>query len=234
VARRRRGRASTEHEPAKGATLAAGVEPVRDRDERRARPRGDDTRARVIAEAAACVIEEGFAAASASRIAERAGVTWGVIQYHFGDRAGLFSAVVHAGYEQFRACIDDAEIPDTPTRDHIAAVVDAGWRAYGSPLSRASLEILVNTRASRNSDPKHAAELIDLARGRNRIGEQLLSVAAGTAMRRPIDQLLWAALRGFAMTMMFNPGEHEFVAERDALVDVLTVYVEAAGQPAGG
>jgi TetR/AcrR family transcriptional regulator, regulator of cefoperazone and chloramphenicol sensitivity len=181
----------------------------------------------VIAEAAACIIDEGFSAASASRIAERAGVTWGVIQYHFGDRAGLFSAVVLSGYEHFRACIDAAEIPDTPTRDHLEAVVDAGWRAYGSPLSRASLEILVNTRASRHRDPEHAAELIHLARGRNRIGEQLLSVTGGGEARQPIDQLLWAALRGFAMTMMFNPGEHDFAAERAALVDVLTVYLEA-------
>jgi AcrR family transcriptional regulator len=181
----------------------------------------------VIAEAAACIIDEGFSAASASRIAERAGVTWGVIQYHFGDRAGLFSAVVLAGYEHFRECIDAATIPDTPTRDHLEAVVDAGWRAYGSPLSRASLEILVNTRASRHRDPEHAAELIDLARGRNRIGEQLLSVVGRDRARQPVDQLLWAALRGFAMTMMFNPGDHEFAAERAALVDVLTVYLEA-------
>jgi AcrR family transcriptional regulator len=214
-------------EPAKTATLRGAVEPTRERAERRARARGDDTRARVIAEAAACVIEEGFAAASASRIAERAGVTWGVIQYHFGDRAGLFSAVVLAGFEHFRACIDEAPIPDAPTRDHIAAVVDAGWRAYGSRLSRASLEILVNTRASRHRDPEHAAELIDLARGRNRIGEQLLSPKDGRRTRQPVDQLLWAALRGFAMTMMLHPGEHEFAAERAALVDVLSGYLEA-------
>jgi AcrR family transcriptional regulator len=221
-------------EPGKTATLRGTVEPTRTRAERRARARGDDTRARVIAEAAACVIEEGFTAASASRIAERAGVTWGVIQYHFGDRAGLFSAVVLAGFEHFQACIDEAQIPDAPTRDHIAAVVDAGWRAYGSPISRASLEILVNTRASRHRDPEHAAQLIDLARGRNRIGEQLLSVTDGGATRQPVDQLLWAALRGFAMTMMFNPGDHEFAGERAALVDVLSVYLDAGPSARGG
>ena len=39
----------------------------------------------VIDETVRCVIEEGFGAASAKHITERAGVTWGVIQYHFGD-----------------------------------------------------------------------------------------------------------------------------------------------------
>jgi TetR/AcrR family transcriptional regulator, regulator of cefoperazone and chloramphenicol sensitivity len=212
-------------------TLAGSVEPVRTRGERRARASGDDTRARVIDVAATCIVEEGVAAASASRIAERAGVTWGVIQYHFGDRAGLFSAVVLAGYEQFRACIDEAEIPERPVRAHLAAVVDAGWRAYSSVLSRASLEILVHTRPSRGSDPEHAAELVELARGRNRIGEELLAATEPAAGSRPVGQLVWSALRGFAMTMMMDPEAHDFVAERDALVDVLTVYLESASPP---
>src|ERR1700730_15905945 len=185
-------------------TLARHVEPVRDRNERGARQRGDDTRARVISEAAACVIEEGFPKASANRIAQRAGVTWGVIQYHFGDRAGLFSAVVFAGCEQARACLEEATIPDRPVRARVAAVVDAGWQAYGSPLGLASFEILINTRASREDDPEHAAELVEMARGVHRIGARLL--AEGGRRRRSrhsVEALLWAALRGFAMTLMF-------------------------------
>src|SRR5262245_32651769 len=141
------------------ATLAGAVAPTRPAGGARAQARGDLTRSRLIQEAAACVVEEGFAAASANRIAQRAGVTWGVIQYHFGDRPGLLSAVVRAGFDHFRACIDDAEIPDGPTRERVTAIVDAGWQAYGTPLARAASEILINTRASRTSDPTHANEL---------------------------------------------------------------------------
>src|ERR1700730_8069148 len=208
-------------------TLARHVEPVRDRKERGARQRGDDTRGRVIREAAACVIEEGFAQASANRIAQRAGLTWGVIQYHFGDRAGLFSAVVLAGYEQFQASIEQATIPARPVRARVAAVVDAGWQAYDSVLGRASFEILINTRPSRDSDPRHAAQIIEMARGRNRIRARLLADGDGRA-GRSVDTLLWAALRGFAMTRMFTPDEPDFAPEREALVDVLTTYLEEA------
>ena len=211
-------------------TLARHVEPVRDRNERGVRQRGDDTRARVIDEAAVCVIEEGFANASANRIAQRAGVTWGVIQYHFGDRAGLFSAVVYAGYEQARVCLEEATIPEGPVRARVGAVVEAGWRAYGSPLGRASFEILINTRASRKDDPEHAAELIEMARGVHRIGARLL--ADGGHRRRSghsVEALLWAALRGFAMTLMLTPDEYDFAAEREALVDVLTAFLEESG-----
>jgi AcrR family transcriptional regulator len=217
--------------PRSPATLVGAVEPTRTRAVRQAQVRGDETRARVIREAAACVVEEGFAAASASRIAERAGVTWGVIQYHFGDRAGLFSAVVLAGNEQFRACIDDARIPEGPPRARVAAVVDAAWAAYCSPRCLAALEILVNTRVSRESDPLHAAELVDLARGHQRTGQRLLSIDGRGSIDRKTDQLLWAALRGFAMTLMFGPSGYDFAAERESLVDLLTAHLE--GERAG-
>ena len=230
---RRPGAADATPRPARAPeTLARHVEPVRDRNERGARQRGDDTRARVIAEAAACVIEEGFAKASANRIAQRAGVTWGVIQYHFGDRAGLFSAVVFAGTEQARACLEQATIPERPVRARVAAVVDAGWQAYGSPLGRASFEILINTRASRKDDPEHAAQLIEMARGVHRIGARLL--ADGGQRRRnghSVEALLWAALRGFAMTLMFTPDDYDFASEREALVNVLAEFLEQSDPP---
>lgn len=214
-------------------TLAQQVEPVRDREERQNHRRGDDTRARVIREAAACIIEEGYAKASANRIAQRADLTWGVVQYHFGDRAGLFSAVVLAGYEQFRACLDTPTIPEGPPRARVEAIVDAGWQAYRSPLGRASFEILINTRGSRNDDPVHAAELIEMARGVHRLGARLLAEGHGQPRRRSLEALLWAALRGFAMANMFSPDEYDFESERQTLVDVLTTCLtqpEAAGR----
>lgn len=57
----------------------------------------------VIDETVRCVLEEGFGAASAEHITERAGVTWGVIQYHFGDRDDLLMAVVDKGFAQLLA-----------------------------------------------------------------------------------------------------------------------------------
>jgi len=64
-----------------------------------AQARAERTRALIMDETVRCVVEEGFAAASAKHIAERAGVTWGVIQYHFGDRDGLLAAVVESGFD---------------------------------------------------------------------------------------------------------------------------------------
>jgi len=51
-----------------------------------------ETRQRVLAATIEMVAEHGVAGASASAIAGRSGLSWGVIQYHFGDRLGLFVA----------------------------------------------------------------------------------------------------------------------------------------------
>ena len=50
------------------------------------------SRQRVIDAAIACILDQGFYRASSNAIAERAGVTWGVIQYHFGTREALMGS----------------------------------------------------------------------------------------------------------------------------------------------
>jgi hypothetical protein len=135
--------------------------------------------------------------------------------------------MVHAGFEQFEACIDHATIPDGPVRARVEAIVDAGWEAYGGQLGRASFEVLINTRASRESDPDHAAQLVEMTRGLHRIRKRLLAGRDSTKRGRAVDALIWAALRGFAMTLMSSPDGYDFAAEREALIDVLTMFIEA-------
>src|SRR3984957_2846779 len=56
--------------------------------------RVERTRAAGIDETVRCIIDEGFAPPSVRRITGRAGVTWGVVQYHFGYLDGLLMAVL--------------------------------------------------------------------------------------------------------------------------------------------
>src|SRR3954462_4738697 len=97
--------------------------------------RADRTRALVIDETVRCVIEEGFGAASAKHITERAGVTWGVIQYHFGDRDGLLMAVVDKGFGQLLETLQGMEPALASTAGHARAalIVNAVADAFLSP-----------------------------------------------------------------------------------------------------
>src|SRR5665213_2120577 len=127
----------------------SGLAPARPtRKVGRAQQRGDRTRFAIVEETVRCINEEGFAAASANHIAARAGVTWGVIQYHFGDRNGLLSAVIADGFQRFRRAIELVPVPDGPSRQRVEAVVEAAWAAFSSPESRASFEILISARAA--------------------------------------------------------------------------------------
>jgi AcrR family transcriptional regulator len=186
--------------------------------------RGDRTRQLIIDETIRCVREEGFAAASASHIAERAGVTWGVIQYHFGDRQAVLVTVVDYGYESLREAIDHVEVPSGSPRHRVHEVIHAGWRAFSNPASLAAFEILVATRAER--EPWFETHLADLADQLSRLGRALDPAGRGRR-RQTIGNLLWATLRGLALAQMVVREPMDFSHELDALVDLLTMDLES-------
>jgi TetR/AcrR family transcriptional regulator, regulator of cefoperazone and chloramphenicol sensitivity len=183
--------------------------------------RGDETRAAIIAETVACILEEGFGAASAKHITERAHVSWGVIQYHFGDREQLLMAVVDEGFEGLQRCIADVEIPNGPLRERVSAVVDAAWSAFSNPTSMAAQEILVATRVTR--DKKLNRHLVELDRGLTALGAKLVAGRDGA----DVGDLIWACLRGMMMPQMISPAPYDSTPQRETLVDMLTLYLSA-------
>jgi AcrR family transcriptional regulator len=183
--------------------------------------RGDRTRASIIDETVRCVVEEGFHAASANHIAERAGVTWGVIQYHFGDRDGLLAAVVDAGFQHLKASVAGIDLPVGDVRRRVGALVDAAWDAISTPTSQASFEILTGTRSDR--DPKFAQALDEMARELERLAERLTD---GHEPRPAVGRLLWATLRGLVLAQIWVPEPLDLTVEREILVDLLTLYID--------
>ena len=117
-------------DPADRARFVPGRAPVPTRRAKVPQERGEGTRRRILEETVACVLDEGFGAASASRVTARAGVTWGVIQYHFGGRDGLLRAVVDHGFAGLTAALDEVTDGDGP-RD-VGVFVAAAWRAFSS------------------------------------------------------------------------------------------------------
>ncbi|TNF32328.1 MAG: TetR/AcrR family transcriptional regulator [Deltaproteobacteria bacterium] len=63
----------------------------------------EDTREAVLAAATVTFAERGFANATLGMIAARAGVTAATLPYHFGDKQGLYDAVVDAIYKDLVA-----------------------------------------------------------------------------------------------------------------------------------
>jgi TetR/AcrR family transcriptional regulator, regulator of cefoperazone and chloramphenicol sensitivity len=205
--------------------MAASPRPTPRRPPGGSQERAERTRALAVEETVRCIIEEGYEAASARHIAERAGVTWGVIQYHFGDREALMMAVVDEGFAHLLETLGTRSgvPPKLTVRRKAESIVTTAWEAFSTPTSRAALEILIATRATR--EPAATEHLTELAKALNQLGKQIgqgLRASQGTA----IGNLLWAALRGMVLAQMVVRTPIDTTRERRELVDVIVAYIE--------
>ncbi|HYB80115.1 MAG TPA: TetR/AcrR family transcriptional regulator [Mycobacterium sp.] len=183
------------------------------------RKRGDDTRAKIIAETVRCIVEEGFAAATAKHVAERAGVTWGVIQYHFGDRNGLLMAVVDQGVASLVDSLSSADVSELPLHERIEVVVDIAWSCYSSPTSMAAFEILRATRGG--PDEASRRHLLDMNSAIDQLGRLITEDPANDG----VAEVIWAALRGVVLAQMIFGTPIDWHRERSALIDMVTHYL---------
>ena len=197
-----------------GQTPGRSVSPTRRTNA--PRKRGDDTRAKIIDETVRCVMEEGFAAATAKHVAERAGVTWGVIQYHFGNRNGLLMAVVDDGVARLVESLSSADVSQLALRERIEVVVDTAWGCYSSPTSMAAFEILRATRDGPGaSSRRHLLEM------NSAIG-QLGRLITDDPSKAGVADVIWATLRGVVLAQMITGTAIDWSRERHALIDMVT------------
>ncbi|PQM43999.1 hypothetical protein C1Y40_05842 [Mycobacterium talmoniae] len=99
---------------------------------------------------------------SSNRIAKRIGVTWGTVQYQFGDADGFWAAVLHHTAARRGDLFADTDT-GASLRTRVAAIIDTLYDGLAAPDSRA----IENLRAAlpRNPDdldrlyPATAAEL---------------------------------------------------------------------------
>lgn len=78
--------------------------------------RGREVRQRLLAAAAELIAERGWTAVSSRVVAERAGVTAGVVHYHFTSMAALLAdaalSMMRAAVAEVSALLDRAETPE--------------------------------------------------------------------------------------------------------------------------
>ncbi|MEO8815848.1 MAG: TetR/AcrR family transcriptional regulator [Mycobacterium sp.] len=183
------------------------------------RKRGDETRVKIIDETVRCITEEGFAAATAKHVAERAGVTWGVIQYHFGDRNGLLMAVVDDGVSRLLDSLSSVDVGELELRQRVAAVVDTAWRCYSSPTSLAAFEILRATRGSLGERSRQHLLAMNAA-----IGE-LGRLVSDDPADAGVAEVIWSALRGVVLAQMSIGVVFDWQLERRVLIDMVSHYL---------
>jgi len=105
-----------------------------------------NTREKILNAAISLIKEGGFAAASASRIAERAGITWGAAQHHFGSKEDILAEVMAISHERFIASMSASHLRQGTLADRVDAFVECMWEHYKDDVYLAGLEILLASR----------------------------------------------------------------------------------------
>lgn len=190
-----------------------------------------ETRRAVIDAAVESIVEDGFYQTSTNAVARKAGVTWGVLQHHFGNREGLLLATLEDGFRQLRAVFEEAEISGGTPTERIRAyfwVLDA---FYGRPSFQAYLQIqldlLRNPKVSEETATTVREQRAELAALQ---ADLLKSVAPG-----PTGRTIFHALRGFILSQsieadvlgIIRPGnEVDYQQAADDLIDALARLVD--------
>jgi AcrR family transcriptional regulator len=91
-----------------------GIAPAASPRTRRGRPVGDrEARRKALLNAAMRVIaEDGFAAASLRRVAQRAGVSTGAVTYYFDNKDAMLAAVIESRFDDFDTLLEVDESPE--------------------------------------------------------------------------------------------------------------------------
>jgi AcrR family transcriptional regulator len=189
-----------------------------------------------------CILEEGFYRASSNRIATRAGVTWGVIQYHFGTREALLVEVFNDAMQELLETLRGAEIVGSTFEERLESLADVIWAFYRQPRFVAYEQLALNL----THDPKTADEtLATMARLDTKIGKRLGELVAAVENDTAAGVLppgaLLQILRGLAVGLVLNeavPGRSPRPAarragdpERRVLLDALAALVRERGSP---
>ncbi len=105
------------------------------------------TKDKIVSAVIGLIREKGYAAASSTEIAKRAGVTWGAVQHHFGGKEEILGEVLERSHRTFQHSLADARFVSGTPKARVAKYVDVAWEHYRGAEYMATIEILLAGRA---------------------------------------------------------------------------------------
>lgn len=191
--------------------------------------RSAGTRERVLQAVVECIAEEGLPKASAARIAERAGVTWGAIVHQFGDKESLLLAVVERNIDDLERGISEAAAARRFTpRERISLLIDRSWLHINQPSSVAFTELLLYGRCRPQGTIRRRQAGMTFASTR-RIWQELFGDLHVDQRRLASARTLASAtMLGLSIQGLLEPVRPSFARELEALK---TMIAELLGLP---
>jgi AcrR family transcriptional regulator len=173
------------------------------------------TRSRILDAATKEFARLGLGGARVDRIAVRAGANKRMLYYYFGDKEGLFLAVLEHTYAAIRAAEQKLRLLDAPPVEAVARLVEFTWRYYLQHpefLTLLNSENLHRARHLRRSKDIRATNSPLIAT----LGEILRRGAAEGVFRTGVDPLqLYISIAGLAYFFLSNNHTLSQVFDRD-------------------
>lgn len=207
---------------APGGKLKAGRRPNR---------RGEASRKHVLDVALRLLASGGPEAVSVKLIAKEADVTWGTVQYQFGDSDGFWAATI-------RHILDTAgphvwSRPSAGSVDtRVAEIIDLLWNAYDSPYNAAVSNLraaLAKDRAELERSYPRTASALDALEDNlfKQFREFFDGITVDPRHARQVSALLPAALRGLYAERTFG-SRVDIDDALDGLREAITLYMTPA------
>ena len=185
-----------------------------------------NTRDRIITATVDLITEEGFGAASRRRIAERVGVSWGVVQQLFGSQQDMLEIILESSEAQFDRLMDTKELRQGSLSERVKMYIALSWRHYISDVALACMEILIATR-SRSMESRYMRTGAHLQRMR-----EIFPEAAHLTDREFLDVLSTTdcSLIGLAVQAVRHPGIRNLGGYQRRFSHVLETMLLEPGQ----
>jgi AcrR family transcriptional regulator len=187
--------------------------------------RSATTRQALLDATVACLVEDGYAKTTTSRVAERAGVSRGAHLHHFQTRQALVAAAMeHLAERRGEHLMAAAEtLPEG--RERITKGLDLLWSGYASPLYQAALDLWTHAR----TDPELRDRLAPIERRLDRetaiVSRKLFAELAERPGFERLVEMATATMRGLALLETLHPGSgrnrKQWVYCRTRLVELL-------------
>jgi AcrR family transcriptional regulator len=200
----------------------------RTQEERRAATRGA-----LLDAALACLVEHGYEGTTTGRVCERAGVSRGAHQHHFGTRQALVAAALDElalrRLDEIRGEL--ASLP--PGAERIEQALDAIWGWFTGPLFQASIDLAAAART--DEELRASLEPVEarLSQGTLLCCREMLADGASDRGRDPLIQMTLGTVRGLALLPILHPGNRsaakQWAFARTRLAELFRAQATAAG-----
>jgi len=184
-----------------------------------------ETRAKILAAVVDSIAEVGFHRTTAVEITRRAGVTWGAVQHHFGDKDGILVAVLEDTFGRFAARLETVPIETLSLERRVAFFVERAFEHFTSREYVSTFEILLDhLRRKDPPSPDGARWQLQMLRAWDRVWRRFFGDATVPRRRQLLLQhYTVAVLTGLASTLLLEGGERSLPREELALLEATLV-----------